>query len=49
MWVWSIMNGCGMLTSIEHPTVDMGLMRTSLLVIRLTKDVLPTPNGGKIQ
>ena len=38
-WMWYV----------EHPTVDMGSMRTSLSVIRLTKDVLPTPNGGNIK
>ena len=49
MWVWSIMNGSGTLTSTEHPTVDVGLVRTSPSNIRLTKELLPTPNGGNIQ
>ena len=48
MWVWSIMNECGTLTSTEHPTVDVGLVRTSPSDIRLTKELLPTP-GGNIQ
>ena len=46
------MNGCGTLTSTEHHTVDindMGLVRTSPSDIRLTKELLPTPNGGNIQ
>ena len=43
------MNGCGTLTSTEHHTVDMELVRTSPSDIRLTKELLPTPNGGNIQ
>ena len=42
MWVWSIMNECGTLTSTEHPTVD------APSDIRLTKELLLTRNGGNI-
>ena len=41
-------DGCGTLTSTEHPTVDMGLVRTSPSDIRLTKELLHTHNGDNI-
>ena len=43
-----INNEGGILTSTEHSTVDVGLVRTSPSDIRLTKVLLLTPNGKNI-